>query len=90
MTTRIRTNAHALDSWFQQSRLIGGALHNFVDGLVIAAAFLTSVPLGVATAFVVIAHEVPQEIGDFAILLESADGGADAAVGAEGCRQSMP
>jgi len=62
----------------------------FVDGLVIAAAFLTSVPLGVATAFVVIAHEVPQEIGDFAILLESADGGADAAVGAEGCRQSMP
>ncbi|MDD3761775.1 MAG: ZIP family metal transporter [Nevskiales bacterium] len=51
--------------------LIGDAFHNFVDGVVIAAAFLVSVPLGVATAIAVIAHELPQEIGDFAILLES-------------------
>jgi zinc and cadmium transporter len=51
--------------------LVGDAFHNFVDGVVIAAAFLTSIPLGVATAVAVIAHEVPQEIGDFAILLES-------------------
>jgi zinc and cadmium transporter len=51
--------------------LIGDAFHNFVDGVVIAAAFLASVPLGVATAVAVMAHEVPQEIGDFAILLES-------------------
>lgn len=51
--------------------LIGDAFHNFVDGVVIAAAFLTSIPLGVATAFAVIAHEVPQEIGDFAILLDN-------------------
>lgn len=51
--------------------LIGDAFHNFVDGVVIAAAFLTSVPLGIATALAVIAHEVPQEIGDFAILLDS-------------------
>ncbi|MDR4507639.1 MAG: ZIP family metal transporter [Candidatus Brocadiaceae bacterium] len=51
--------------------LFGDAFHNFVDGIVIAAAFLTSFPLGVATAFAVIAHEVPQEIGDFAILLDS-------------------
>ncbi|MCK4824543.1 ZIP family metal transporter, partial [bacterium] len=51
--------------------LIGDAFHNFVDGVVIAAAFLTSIPLGVATAVAVIAHEVPQEVGDFAILLES-------------------
>ena len=51
--------------------LIGDAFHNFVDGVVIAAAFLTSIPLGVTTAVAVIAHEVPQEVGDFAILLES-------------------
>jgi zinc and cadmium transporter len=49
--------------------LIGDAFHNFVDGVVIAAAFLTSPTLGVATALAVIAHEIPQELGDFAILL---------------------
>jgi zinc and cadmium transporter len=51
--------------------LIGDAFHNFVDGIVIAAAFLVSIPLGVAAALAVIAHEVPQEVGDFAILLDS-------------------
>lgn len=51
--------------------LIGDAFHNFVDGVVIAAAFLTSIPLGITTALAVIAHEVPQEVGDFAILLDS-------------------
>jgi zinc and cadmium transporter len=51
--------------------LIGDAFHNFVDGIVIAAAFLTSIPLGVTAAIAVTAHEVPQEVGDFAILLES-------------------
>jgi zinc and cadmium transporter len=54
--------------------LIGDAFHNFVDGMVIAAAFLTSIPLGVAAALAVIAHEVPQEVGDFAILLDSGYG----------------
>ncbi|MHB8838752.1 MAG: ZIP family metal transporter [Gemmatimonadaceae bacterium] len=49
--------------------LLGDAFHNFLDGVAIAAAFLTSVPLGVATSLAVIAHEVPQEVGDFAILL---------------------
>lgn len=44
--------------------LIGDALHNFVDGVVIAAAFLSSVPLGVAAGLAVVAHEVPQEVGD--------------------------
>lgn len=51
--------------------LIGDAFHNAVDGILIAAAFLTSVPLGISAAVAVIAHEVPQEVGDFAILLDS-------------------
>ncbi|MEW6120106.1 MAG: ZIP family metal transporter [Pseudomonadota bacterium] len=51
--------------------LLGDAFHNFVDGVVIAAAFLVSVPVGIATALAVIAHEIPQELGDFAILLAS-------------------
>jgi zinc and cadmium transporter len=51
--------------------LIGDAFHNAVDGVVIAAAFLTSIPLGAAAALAVIAHEIPQEIGDFAILLDA-------------------
>jgi zinc and cadmium transporter len=50
--------------------LFGDSLHNFVDGVAIAAAFAGSVPLGIATSLAVIAHEVPQEVGDFAILLE--------------------
>ena len=51
--------------------LIGDAFHNFVDGAVIAAAVMTSVPLGVSTAIAVAAHEIPQEVGDFAILLHA-------------------
>jgi zinc and cadmium transporter len=51
--------------------LFGDAFHNFVDGIVITAAFLINIPLGLATALAVIVHEVPQEIGDFAILLDS-------------------
>nr|WP_321468501.1 ZIP family metal transporter [uncultured Desulfobulbus sp.] len=51
--------------------LIGDSVHNFVDGVAIAVAFSGSVSLGIATAVAVIAHEVPQEVGDFAILLES-------------------
>jgi zinc and cadmium transporter len=51
--------------------LIGDAFHNFIDGVVIAAAFLVSVPLGIAVSLAVIAHEIPQEVGDFAILLDS-------------------
>jgi zinc and cadmium transporter len=51
--------------------LIGDSLHNFVDGVAIAAAFAGTVQLGIAASVAVIAHEVPQEVGDFAILLES-------------------
>jgi zinc and cadmium transporter len=58
--------------------LIGDAFHNFVDGVVIAAAFLASIPLGIAASLAVIAHEIPQEIGDFAILLDSGYGRARA------------
>src|SRR5687767_7225665 len=51
--------------------VVGDAFHNFVDGAVISAAVMTSVPLGVGTAVAVIAHEIPQEVGDFAILLNA-------------------
>jgi zinc and cadmium transporter len=51
--------------------LIGDTFHNFVDGVLIAAAFLADTQLGVVTAVAIIAHEVPQEVGDFLILLHS-------------------
>ena len=51
--------------------LIGDTFHNFVDGVLIAAAFLQDVRLGVITALAIIAHEIPQEVGDFLILLHS-------------------
>jgi zinc and cadmium transporter len=51
--------------------LVGDTFHNFVDGAVIAATVITSVPLGISTAIAVAAHEVPQEVGDFAILLHA-------------------
>jgi zinc and cadmium transporter len=51
--------------------IVGDAFHTFVDGAVIAAAVLTSVPLGVTTALAVAAHEIPQEVGDVAILLRA-------------------
>ncbi len=54
--------------------LIGDAFHNFVDGVLVAAAFLTSIPLGISAALAVVAHEVPQEVGDFAILLDNGYG----------------
>jgi len=51
--------------------MIGDTFHNFVDGILIAAAFLANHELGVVTAIAIIAHEVPQEVGDFLILLHS-------------------
>ncbi|MBI3935778.1 MAG: ZIP family metal transporter [Betaproteobacteria bacterium] len=51
--------------------MIGDTFHNFVDGVLIAAAFLANVELGVVTAAAIIAHEIPQEVGDFLILLHS-------------------
>jgi len=49
--------------------VVGDTLHNFLDGVVIAATFLASIPLGILTTLAVFAHEVPQEIGDFGLLV---------------------
>src|SRR5690606_26482545 len=51
--------------------LIGDGLHNLIDGVLVAAAFLTDFHLGVVTALAVAAHEIPQEVGDVAVLLQS-------------------
>ncbi len=67
--------AHAPD--FEHSKkkaaasiiLVGDGIHNLVDGVLIAAAFVTDIHLGIVTSLAIIAHEVPQEVGDFAILL---------------------
>lgn len=49
--------------------LVGDGVHNLIDGMVIAAAYLTSIPLGISTTVAIMFHEIPQEIGDFAILV---------------------
>ncbi len=51
--------------------MIGDTFHNFVDGVLIAGAFIVDVKLGIVTALAIIAHEIPQEVGDFLILLHS-------------------
>ena len=54
---------------FTYLNLIGDGVHNFIDGTIIAASFVTDVRLGIVTTFAVAAHEIPQEIGDFGILV---------------------
>ena len=54
--------------------LVGDAFHNFVDGVLIAAAFLTDLRLGVITTLAVMAHEIPQEVGDFMVLVKAGYG----------------
>ncbi len=49
--------------------ILGDTMHNFTDGMAIAATFLISIPLGIVTSLAVAAHEIPQEIGDFGLLL---------------------
>jgi len=54
---------------FTKMSLIGDGVHNFIDGLIIAASFMTDIHLGIITTIAVIIHEFPQEMGDFAILV---------------------
>ncbi|MFW6127603.1 MAG: ZIP family metal transporter [Halobacteriota archaeon] len=54
---------------FTYLNLVGDGLHNFIDGVIIAAGYLTSVPVGIVATFAVAAHEIPQELGDFAVLV---------------------
>jgi len=49
--------------------IIGDALHNFIDGIIITTAFLVNIPLGIVTSLAIVSHEIPQEVGDFGILL---------------------
>lgn len=51
--------------------LFGDGLHNFIDGLMIAASYIISIPLGLATTLAIVFHEIPQEIGEFGVLLHS-------------------
>lgn len=65
---------------FAYTNLAGDALHNFIDGMIIAGAYLISVPVGIATSLAVIFHEIPQEIGDFGILIYAGFGKAKALI----------
>lgn len=66
--------AHTAEHFHQPAGtliVLGDGIHNFVDGVLIGAAFLVDVQLGIVTSLAVSAHEIPQEVGDFAILLQS-------------------
>lgn len=54
---------------FAYMNLFGDGVHNFIDGLIIAASYLASIPVGIATTVAVLLHEIPQELGDFGILI---------------------
>ena len=54
---------------FTYMNLIGDGIHNFVDGLIIAASFVINIPFGIVTTIAIIAHEIPQELGDFGVLV---------------------
>jgi len=54
---------------FAYINLVGDLIHNFIDGIIIAASYIVSIPLGISTTIAVMMHEIPQEIGDLAVLL---------------------
>ncbi len=54
---------------FVYMNLFGDFFHNFIDGLIIAGSYMASIPVGIATTIAVVLHEIPQEIGDFAVLI---------------------
>jgi len=64
----VETPAHPLHP-ITYTNIAGDAMHNFIDGIIIAASYLASIPLGIATTIAVVFHEIPQEIGDFGILV---------------------
>ena len=62
------------------SVIVGDSIHNFCDGIIIAAAFLADTRLGVVTALAIVAHEIPQEVGDYIVLLNAGFSRAPGAV----------
>jgi zinc and cadmium transporter len=70
------SHSHSHDSEHNHERsgmmiMVGDTFHNFVDGILIASAFMVDVKVGIVTSIAIIAHEIPQEVGDFLILLHS-------------------
>jgi len=60
-----KTHPHPLTAM----NLVGDSIHNFIDGIIIAASYLISIPIGIATTIAVVFHEIPQEISDFGVLI---------------------
>lgn len=60
---------HCKEQSFALTNLMGNAIHNFIDGLIISASFITSPPLGITTTIAIASHEIPQKIGEFCVLV---------------------